>query len=155
MLPWPGGEGVISMLLNDQQMNDLTTYISKNGIDHLGLEEREKLILLFRYKENYSFQQIADHFSLTVSRIRQIEAKALRRMLHAKRRYLWDTKHQRKLSNHEFVTVLGFSVRTSNRLRRAGIETIEQLSEKTYEELIDLKGLGPKGLREIKNFLVR
>ena len=41
-------------------------------------------------------------------------------------------KHQ-KLSNHEFVTVLGFSVRTSNRLRRAGIETIEQLSEKTYE----------------------
>ena len=40
MLSWPR-RGSYFNALNEQQMNDLTTYINKNGIDHLGLEERK------------------------------------------------------------------------------------------------------------------
>jgi DNA-directed RNA polymerase subunit alpha len=47
----------------------------------------------------------------------------------------------------------GFSTRTYNALRRAGITSISILLEKTREELIKMKYLGPKSLEEIQERL--
>ena len=48
---------------------------------------------------------------------------------------------------------LGLSPRTYNALRRAGITSITTLMEKSKEELIDLKHLGPKSWDEIQERL--
>lgn len=51
------------------------------------------------------------------------------------------------------IEELNFSVRTYNCLKRANINTVEDLIEKTYEEMIKVKNLGKKNLDEIINKL--
>lgn len=51
------------------------------------------------------------------------------------------------------IEELNFSVRTYNCLKRANINTVEDLIEKTYEEMIEVKNLGKKNLDEIINKL--
>lgn len=46
---------------------------------------------------------------------------------------------------------LGLSARVANALTAAGIKTPEELKGKTEEELKEIKGLGPKALKEIKS----
>ena len=48
---------------------------------------------------------------------------------------------------------LDFSVRAYNCLKRAGINTVLQLSEKTEEDMIKVRNLGRKSLKEIKEKL--
>ena len=48
---------------------------------------------------------------------------------------------------------LGLSVRCRNGLKSAGVETIGDLVHKTEAELLAIKGLGRKSLREIKGAL--
>lgn len=45
---------------------------------------------------------------------------------------------------------LGLSTRSLNALKKAGIETVEQLQKMTEEELKAVKGLGEKSVKEIK-----
>ena len=47
----------------------------------------------------------------------------------------------------------GLSVRSYNCLKRAGINTIGELSEKTEEDMIKVRNLGRKSLKEIKEEL--
>ncbi len=51
------------------------------------------------------------------------------------------------------VEELDLSQRSSNCLRRAGIQTVAELASKTEEELIKVKNLGRKSLKEIKEKL--
>ncbi len=51
------------------------------------------------------------------------------------------------------VEELDLSQRSSNCLRRAGIQTVAELANKTEEELIKVKNLGRKSLKEIKDKL--
>jgi DNA-directed RNA polymerase subunit alpha len=51
------------------------------------------------------------------------------------------------------VEELDLSQRSSNCLRRAGIQTVAELASKTEEELIKVKNLGRKSLKEIKDKL--
>ncbi|MEK7065723.1 MAG: DNA-directed RNA polymerase subunit alpha [Patescibacteria group bacterium] len=48
---------------------------------------------------------------------------------------------------------LNFSTRTSNALLGANIRTVGGLSRKKEEDLLDIDGLGPKGIQEIKQVL--
>ena len=41
---------------------------------------------------------------------------------------------------------LDLSVRSYNCLKRAGIDTVKDLSEKTYEDMIKVRNLGKKSL---------
>lgn len=45
---------------------------------------------------------------------------------------------------------MGFSVRVRNILRRAGIETTEQLQELNIDDLMRIRGLGEKCVEEIR-----
>ena len=44
---------------------------------------------------------------------------------------------------------LDLSVRSYNCLKRAGINTVEDLSEKTYEDMLKVRNLGKKSLEEV------
>ncbi|MGM0370555.1 MAG: DNA-directed RNA polymerase subunit alpha C-terminal domain-containing protein, partial [Bacillota bacterium] len=45
---------------------------------------------------------------------------------------------------------LDLSVRSSNCLKRAGLDTVEELVNTTEEELMQIRNLGKKSLQEIK-----
>lgn len=51
------------------------------------------------------------------------------------------------------VDTLDFSARTANALAKANIRTVGGLSRKSEKDLLDLEGLGEKGLKEIKRTL--
>jgi len=70
---------------------------------------------------------------------------------------LSDEKEKESLNNIEFlktrVESLGLSVRTENALSEANIRTVGGLARKKEDDLLELEGLGAKGLQEIKRAL--
>lgn len=48
---------------------------------------------------------------------------------------------------------LELSVRSYNCLKRAGIQTVEELTQKTEEEMMKVRNLGKKSLKEVKDML--
>ncbi len=51
------------------------------------------------------------------------------------------------------IEELDLSVRSYNCLKRAGINTIQELTEKSEAEMIKVRNLGRKSLEEVKNKL--
>ncbi|MBO6261503.1 MAG: DNA-directed RNA polymerase subunit alpha, partial [Bacilli bacterium] len=51
------------------------------------------------------------------------------------------------------IEELDLSVRSYNCLKRAGVATVLELTEKTEEEMMKVKNLGKKSLKEIKEKL--
>lgn len=51
------------------------------------------------------------------------------------------------------INDLELSIRSSNCLKRAGITTVQQLTEKTEEDMMKVRNLGKKSLKEIRNKL--
>ena len=62
-----------------------------------------------------------------------------------------DDNQNRKLEMT--IDELDLTVRSYNCLKRAGINTVLQLSEKTEEDMIKVRNLGRKSLKEIKEKL--
>lgn len=52
---------------------------------------------------------------------------------------------------HKMIEDLELSVRSYNCLKRAGITTVEELTQKTEEEMIHVRNLGKKSLKEVKD----
>ena len=48
---------------------------------------------------------------------------------------------------------LDLSVRSYNCLKRAGINTVEELTQKTEEDMMKVRNLGKKSLKEVKQKL--
>ena len=53
------------------------------------------------------------------------------------------------------VENLDFSTRTLNALSESNVRTLGGLARKTMEDLVDIPGLGPKSIEEIKTVLAR
>lgn len=53
------------------------------------------------------------------------------------------------------VDELPLQTRTINALKKAGVETLAQVSQKTEEELADIKNLGEKSISEINKLLIK
>ena len=51
------------------------------------------------------------------------------------------------------VEELDLSVRSFNCLKRANINTVEELTEKTEEDMMKVRNLGKKSLEEVQNKL--
>jgi len=60
-------------------------------------------------------------------------------------------------NKYENITIedLDLSVRSYNCLKRANISTVLELTEKTEEEMMKVKNLGKKSLKEIKEKLAQ
>ena len=133
------------------------------------LTERERRVLDFRYKDGLTFEEIGKRFCVTRERIRQIHAKSLRKLRRPDRlNYL---KHgvsgvvARKTENAreaalaslpkpdkpEDITLeeLELSVRSYNCLKRAGISTLHEIAEMSFDDLCRVRNLGKKSVDEI------
>ena len=56
-----------------------------------------------------------------------------------------------KKVNTMMIEDLDLSVRSYNCLKRAGIATVDELTQKTEEEMIHVRNLGKKSLQEVKD----
>ncbi|MCC8102183.1 MAG: hypothetical protein LIP11_07965 [Clostridiales bacterium] len=61
--------------LSDDQKHGLETVL-------LQLKERERLALLYRYKDRLTYREIGQKFGVTGSRIEQMNARSIRRLAH-------------------------------------------------------------------------
>ena len=133
------------------------------------LTERERRVLDFRYKDGLTFEEIGKRECVTRERIRQIHAKSLRKLRHPGRlNYLKYgvsgvisriTENAReaalasmpKPDKPEDITLeeLELSVRSYNCLKRAGMNTLRELSEMTFDELCNVRNLGKRSIDEI------
>ncbi len=52
--------------------------------------------------------------------------------------------------NTMMIEDLDLSVRSYNCLKRAGIQTVDELTQKTEDEMMHVKNLGKKSLKEVK-----
>ena len=110
--------------------------------------EREKKILQLR--ANYTLEEIGGIFGLTRERIRQIEARALRRIALRKR-----FKEDGPVTVKSDIERLELSIRAENCLRKSNMNTIEDILESGPLELLKIKNLGDKCIREIRNEMRR
>lgn len=134
------------------------------------LTERERRILDFRYKDGLTFEEIGKHFCVTRERIRQIHAKSLRKLRRPDRlNYLkygvsgvvarkTESAREAALASlpkpdnkPEDITLeeLELSVRSYNCLKRAGMNTLRDVAEMTFDELCHVRNLGKKSVDEI------
>lgn len=56
-----------------------------------------------------------------------------------------------KKVNTMMIEDLDLSVRSYNCLKRAGIQTVDELTQKTGDEMMHVKNLGKKSLKEVKD----
>lgn len=138
------------------------------------LTERERRILGFRYKDGLIYEEIGKRECVTRERIRQINARALRKLRHPDRFYYlkygvsgviaWKAESARaaaiaSLQKPDITDMtleeLELSVRSYNCLKRAGIGTLREISEMTFDELCHVRNLGKKSIDEISCILTR
>ena len=133
------------------------------------LTERERRVLDFRYKDGLTFEAIRKLERVTRERIRQIHAKSLRKLRHPERLYYlkygvsgvirWKSESAweaalaslPKPDKPENIPLeeLELSVRSYNCLKRAGMNTLREVSEMTFYELCNVRNLGKKSVDEI------
>ena len=122
------------------------------------LTDRDKKILIGRSGISASteaptprvtLQKLGLDFNLTRERIRQIEAQAIQRLRHplVNRKPLEPNWMQRPLT--EFT----LSVRATNCLEWAGIETVGELAQWSQKDLLKIRNMGWKTLGEINQLL--
>ena len=134
------------------------------------LTERERRVLDFRYKGGLTFEAIGKRECVTRERIRQIHVKALRKLRHPERLYYlkygvsgvirWKSESAREAAlasvpkldiKPEDIPLeeLELAVRSYNCLKRAGMNTLREVSEMTFYELCNVRNLGKKSVDEI------
>ena len=156
--------------------------------------DREQFIFYKRFKEYLTLEEVSKLMGITRERVRQIEAKMLRKMKRfarylelgeyadklelAKQDYKTFVEEQKEQwtyeSAKEFIREyenahcgeikkkqyceldiddLCLSIRSYNCLKRSGIYTVNQLIQISEEDLMRVRNLGKKSLREIKKEL--
>jgi DNA-binding CsgD family transcriptional regulator len=162
------------------------------------LTEREEEVLRLRFKDKMTLEKCGKIYGVTRERIRQIEAKALRKLRHPTRanmiksvpltelqakhseymklqnEYEWLKKAfeslekafeslaaqktepgviipsvERAILLEKTIEELDLSVRSFNCLKRAGKNTLRDISEMTEGELMKVRNLGRKSYEEI------
>ena len=143
------------------------------------LTPRERLVLQYRFKELKTMEECGKLLGMCKERIRQIEAKALRKLRSDKNIQYFKIgvsgiienikdEYKEKLNNvtNEYlkqmssnneskklapilIEDLDLSVRAYNRLSRGDIKTVVDLLDLTYEDLLNIRNLGKYTADEI------
>lgn len=154
------------------------------------LSDRERKILKNRFVDLMTLEQTGKLFGLTRDRIRQIEAKAIRKLRHPNRakyfRYgvlgiieniktgyynqflelegklielcklntkaadeVIQTNELRRKYAPTKIENMDLSVRSYNCLKRADINTLQDLTKLSYEDMTRIRNLGQKSVKEI------
>lgn len=148
------------------------------------LSDREKQILILRFglggEAPKGLDDTGKHFGVTRERIRQIEAKAIRKLKHPSRRFVmmglsWQlavqeakemgeklltqkTEAQRQkvspLTTYDIETT-GIPTRIKNALRKGGYNTTFSVAMATDQELARVKNIGERSVRIIRKQIPR
>lgn len=146
----------------------------KKSIDTLSSKEKEVINKRYGLKgKEYTLKEIGKDLGVGGERIRQIEARALRKLKHPIRKRVllgmsWQMsvqeakqegikliiEHERKnkVIDNILIDEGNLSGRTINALLRENIETIGEL-KKRYKEAINFKGIGVVGRLEINKLI--
>ena len=136
------------------------------------LTEREEEVIYKRFKELKTFEEIANDYSVTRGRVRQIEAKALRKLRYPTRldkliyvkvpyREIYDLKNtvsylKESLPDYVRPVVLlddlNLSVRPYNCLKRLGVHFAREILD---IDLRKVRSLGRRSLLEVVEKMVR
>lgn len=124
------------------------------------LNERERDIVLRRYKDKKTYEQCSKPYGVTRQRIRQIETKALKKLKYREEmlqygieKYIDFIKAIKSVPNLP-IEAINLSCRIYSCLKRSGIDTIGQLIQLEPEQLAQVRNLGKKAYREIVDKLV-
>lgn len=60
----------------------------------------------------------------------------------------------KRLENNIFISTIDMSPRLNNTLKRAGIETLNQLTELNKNSIRSFKGFGWKSIQELENIML-
>ena len=174
-LPWP--ENLITEIGLEYAFPETKEYVNLNDDQMEGLayvmdqlSDRERVVLLLRYKEHKTLDDTAIYFNVTNVRIRQIIAKSIRKLRHESRiPYYRDgyqaTLDKREKTREKILTDLGeqiretsldklnLSVRTYNCLKRAGYTTLGDLAVTDPKKIKDVRDLGTKSFAELQEIL--
>ena len=73
--------------------------------------------------------------------------------LHLEESFVVQQPHEEdvKKVNTMMIEDLDLSARSYNCLKRAGIQTVDELTQKTEDEMMHVKNLGKKSLKEVKD----
>lgn len=148
--------------LADNRLNESETKLLEKSINNLPL--REGVILFLHFKDRYSYQDIGSRFGLSRERIRILIGRALRDLYHSD--LFSDKIHGRVIDPMErtqgtsaagkiTISELDLSVRAYNCLRRAGMNTLEEIANHTEEDLLNIRNFGRTTLVEVKLALAK
>jgi DNA-binding CsgD family transcriptional regulator len=129
--------------------------------DLSNLTEREKEIFkmrsgLFYCNNPYTLEEIGKALGVGRERIRQIEAKVIRKINYHQRKQRFNQPNEiskEAIIDNTPVEEFGLSVRSYRCLKRANIHTVGELTLKTEREMMRVRNLGSKSLKEIKQKL--
>lgn len=132
------------------------------------LPEKEKNVILLRTQEKKTLRQCGEKFGVSRERIRQIEARAYRKLrtpkisrilLKGKNEISQIEKEKRELffSSDEYLKIIpiedfDLSIRAYNCLKRAGLNTskdVYDFSDRDIENLLKIRNIGMRTAKEI------
>ena len=114
-----------------------------------------------------TYPELAEKLNITEENVREIAAIAIRKLKHPSRArigyalllgkgpqtYLNEEIEIPSDLSEQLIEELPFSIRAKNILKRENIITLEDLVNTTMEQLIQIKNIGKKSIKEIEEFL--
>lgn len=117
------------------------------------LPDKVSKALIMRYKNHMKYNDIANELGCSIGYVSTLINNGLQRIRYSDsmKRILCD-KYGYVLNRAE-EDFNGLSVRSRNCLQRAGIYSIDSLTRRSKENLLQLRNMGSKSFKEIEGFL--
>lgn len=158
-------------IIKDEEIECLIPYDVNETLNSVlsVLPAIEQFVLIKRYKEKKTLQEIAEMNGKTRNEVRLVEAKALRKLRHpmyARRLKFGDSQYENCLTELQIainqsvadatryadavlIEELGFSTRLYNCLKRGGIDSLGDILLAPPEELATIRNFGRKAALEL------
>ena len=160
--------------MGDISESRLERYL-RDIFDRFSISARNQDILIGRISKHKTYYELAVQYDVSLERIRQIvmrfwsrawvrlsvikrcnEDEIEKAISELKKINLYNPEKIDDILRRNYarsITEYDFSVRLFNCFRQSGIETIEQVAEKTEKHLLEIRNLGKKSIRELKGIL--
>ena len=111
------------------------------------LTERERDVLMYRFRDGMTLRQTGELYGVVSTYAAQIQTRAIQMLRRRSRAKLQGAviENELDLPLGEF----GFSERAYCCLRRAGVNTLRELADKTEEDILRIRGMGRQTAEEV------